>query len=313
MAAALVVSLVAPASSGTFPGSNAKIAISAEADSQGNENIYSMNPDGTGLTRLSTSASNEQYPSWSADGSKIAFSVDNNGNPGDLGVMNADGSGRTIIYTDSADYIDQVSFSPDGSKIAFATNGSNTPAIQIINADGTGRVTISSASGTSGAVQWSPDGTKVGTVRNVNGNMNIVLINVDGSGETTIPGITTARSVCFSPDGLRITYSSSATNPLTAYVANIDGSGQVPISAASPDNAFFPCFSPDGTKIVYTQSSNVITANADGSGGHTNLGNWPASFSPSWAAGPVAPTTTTVAPTTTTTGGSDPSTPKFTG
>lgn len=298
VAAALVVSLTTPASSGTFPGANAKIAFAAKADQQSNRNIYTVNPDGSGLTRLSTSTDREQYPSWSADGSKIAFSVDNRGNPGSIGVMNADGSGRTIIYTDPADYIDEVSFSPDGSKIAFSTSGGPV-VIGVVNADGTGRITI--ATGHS-APQWSPDGTKIGAV----GPSGIVLMNADGSGVTTIPSTTNAESVCFSADGTKVTYSAVVSGVSQIFAANIDGSGQVQISADPTVNAFGQCFSPDGTKIAYTQNGAVITANADGSGGYATLVTASSqSFNVSWAATPLAPSPTPDP--------SGPSAPKFTG
>lgn len=293
---ALVTSLAGPASSGTFPGANARIAVAAEADQQGNDNIYSVNPDGTGLTRLSTATVDEQSPSWSGDGSKIAFSVDNLGNPGDLVVMNADGSGRTIIYTDSVDYIDEVSFSPDGSRIAFTTSGSNTPAVQVINADGTGRIPLGPY--TSG-VAWSPDGTKIAS----HDGQRFVLVNADGSGATPTNITGVVFSPCFSPDGTKLTFMRLVSGVYRIFAANLDGTGEVQISVDPTVYAFSPSFSPDGTKIAYTQNGALITANADGSGGQvTVLPGSSGAFGTSWAAIAVPP-----APAP------DPSAPKFTG
>jgi Tol biopolymer transport system component len=63
-------------------------------------NIFTMNVDGSGLTRL-TNTQNNYDPSWSPDGSKIVF------RSGGLWVMNADGSGLfqiTNIQAENPDW-----------------------------------------------------------------------------------------------------------------------------------------------------------------------------------------------------------------
>ena len=73
--------------------------------------IYVMDADGTGQTRLTNNAGLDGEPDWSPDGTKIAFDNSRDG----IYVMNADGSGQTIL-TDNGGY---PSWSPDGTKIAF--------------------------------------------------------------------------------------------------------------------------------------------------------------------------------------------------
>jgi len=55
-----------------------------------------MNADGSNQTRLTDDAGTDWYPSWSPDGTKIAFTSDRDGND-DIYVMYADGS--NIIQT----------------------------------------------------------------------------------------------------------------------------------------------------------------------------------------------------------------------
>src|SRR3972149_1032975 len=72
-----------------FPGLNGKIAFTSDRDN--NNEIYVMNPDGTGQTNLTHQPASDCCPAWSADGRKIAFVSDRPGDF-DIFVMNADGS-----------------------------------------------------------------------------------------------------------------------------------------------------------------------------------------------------------------------------
>ncbi|MDP8886983.1 MAG: hypothetical protein M3M91_04240, partial [Thermoproteota archaeon] len=56
---------------GTLSGPNEKIAFYSERD--GNQEIYIMNADGSNQTRLTNSPAWDSLPSWSPDGSLIAF------------------------------------------------------------------------------------------------------------------------------------------------------------------------------------------------------------------------------------------------
>ena len=57
----------------------------------GNNEIYVMNPDGTGLQRLTTNLARDVNPAWSPDGTKIAFESDRTGNDEIFGNLDAIG------------------------------------------------------------------------------------------------------------------------------------------------------------------------------------------------------------------------------
>ena len=69
-----------------------------------NEEIFVMDVDGSGRTRLTEIPGNDHWPpTWSPDGTRIAFTSDGNEGRGEIYVMNADGSGLTQLTDDPAD------------------------------------------------------------------------------------------------------------------------------------------------------------------------------------------------------------------
>jgi len=77
-----------------------KIAFSSERD--GNPEIYIMNTDGSGQTKITNNPAGDYYPAFSTDGKKIAFSSERDGNP-EIYIMNTDGSGQTRLTNNPAE------------------------------------------------------------------------------------------------------------------------------------------------------------------------------------------------------------------
>jgi Tol biopolymer transport system component len=77
-----------------------KIAFQSNRADPANE-IYVMKADGTGVTRLTRSPGDDRSPSWSPDGTRIAFESTRDGNY-EIYTMNADGTGPQRLTQNAA-------------------------------------------------------------------------------------------------------------------------------------------------------------------------------------------------------------------
>ena len=80
---ALLCALPAAASA-AFSGTNGKIAFATSRD--GNYEVYSMNADGSGVTRLTHAPGYDGGPFYSYDGKKIVYRADHPKTPEDLAL-----------------------------------------------------------------------------------------------------------------------------------------------------------------------------------------------------------------------------------
>ncbi|MCP2727622.1 TolB family protein [Limnofasciculus baicalensis] len=109
--------LLATGSASTWSPDGQKIAFVSVRDR--NHEIYIMNRDGTGQTRLTNNSYNEYKQIWSQDGKQIAFNSHNNGN-NDLYVIAADGTQETQLTNSPESDLDPT-WSGDSKFLAFTS------------------------------------------------------------------------------------------------------------------------------------------------------------------------------------------------
>jgi hypothetical protein len=164
-------------------GTNGKIAFTSSRD--GNNEIYTMNSDGTGQTRLTNHPESDFQPMFSPDGTKIVFaSNQDTGGPPEIYIMNSDGTGQTRLTNNIFGDL-HPSFSPDGTKIVFLSNRDGPIDIYTMDVDGT-NVTRLTDSIVSSTLSWSPDGTKIAFTSIRDGNAEIYMMNSDGTDQTRL-------------------------------------------------------------------------------------------------------------------------------
>jgi hypothetical protein len=237
---------LAPSSSAhaSFPGANGEIAFTSARD--GDDDIYVMSPDGSGLRRLTTDAAGDSAPAFSPDGSRIAFQSTRIGLAEVFG-MDADGTRQANLTNFGADDVEPA-FSPTG-RIAYSRNAGGNFEIFVMNADGSGQTNLTNTPGSSEtAPAFSPDGSKIVFTR----GFDIHMMNADGTGQRNLTNsAATETAATFSPDGGSIAFQTDDDGNVEIYVMNADGTAPTRLTN-DPANDASPAFSPDGSKIAFS-------------------------------------------------------------
>jgi Tol biopolymer transport system component len=120
----------------------------------GLDQVWIMGSDGSDPLQLTSDDTFKgQVPDWSPDGSKIAYAA---GDPGDVLVMDADGSDQhTVIGGPTDDF--GPAWSPDGQQLAFIRFDDRT--VYVANADGSGAHIVRSL-GLQAVPAWQPRGDR---------------------------------------------------------------------------------------------------------------------------------------------------------
>jgi TolB protein len=246
---------------------NGRIAFVSDRD--GNQEIYTANPDGSDPRRLTANGALDTSPDWSPEGERIVFARGPSASPVDIWAMNRDGSGQ-VQLTGSEGVDSAPAWSPDGGKIAFVSNrnmpdGSTTgPELWVMDADGTAvRQLTNTLASASLAPAWSPDGARIAFHSNVDGEFEAYTIDASSTpsatGDARVKltdnvGVSD-QNPSWSPDGERIAFErGSGTNVGDAtkelWAMDSDGSDAMRLTT-NGDYDVQPAWSPDGTRIAF--------------------------------------------------------------
>lgn len=274
-ATALAVLAITNSSVGAHAQATARIAFQAlvtvksKGPSASYNQIFSMNPDGTGVTQLTSAATQSTEPRWSPGQGYIAFARN-----GYLAVMEAKGEtagGRSFNVVPATSW--GSDWSPDGSMICFTgTNG--VRGLWIVSLDAATGTVGTPAVVRAGEIywpSWSPDGTRIAfCASDDGGTTQVIKVHELSSGAEVTFSVGPTGSYNFtpawSPDGVRIAFTGPVTTTTTGrggkqttttlqqiFVANADGTGITRAVNFSTDCSW-PTWSPDGTTMAFNSS-----------------------------------------------------------
>jgi len=240
----------------------------------GNYEIYTINPAGSNLKRITTHVKDDIQPSWSPDGRSLVFCSNRDGDDDhwEIYTIQADGSGLHQLTSNSASDRGPV-WSPDGRSIAFHSYRDGNWEIYVMNNDGSNQRNITNSAATQTYPSWSPDSRYISYQHNNwqagDDNWEIYKIGVDGSNPvalTTDPAVDQYAS--WSPNGQFIAFWSQRDGNSNIYIMNSNGTNQrkVSVTPPNPDLQSRVAWSPDSRYIAFPRSHDIYKMNVHGTG-----------------------------------------------
>lgn len=230
--------------------------------------IWVMDIDGSNRVQLTDSDGGS--PSWSPDGSQIAY---HSGESCDWNYDDYDDD--PYLQGVEGGYIRKVKI----TKIIDLSPVYNCSGLWVMDADGSNQVQLTDFP-ISGEV-WSPDSSKLAFLHDREGG--IWLVSADGSGLNQLTNKSRGRSIEWSPDGSKIAFKSNQNGIYDLWLMDADGSNQVQLTD-DPAHEELGNWSPDGSRIVFSSNGNIWIINKDGSG-LTQLTSGGGNYRPVWQPG----------------------------
>jgi Tol biopolymer transport system component len=253
------------------------IAFAGEVE--GKPGIYAMKADGSDVELLTKEPGPRISPSWSPDGTKLAYSDSDD----DLDIYVLDlATGEEHRVTDNPTDDFSPAWSPDGSRLVFVSHRDGGSHLYLIDAGGmeTGGSPVTRL--TSGASSnydpaWSADGTQIYFAHDpLDGSehADLYVLNAPSGSQPQppppVPLLSEDASVfqpAPSPDGTRLAFVSQPNGVSQIFAANADGSNARQLTHG-PGHKTSPSWSPDGQQIVFSSGigrNDLFVMNSDGS------------------------------------------------
>lgn len=161
--------------------------------------IFVMNADGSNIKQITTESGGGNFePTWSPDGSRIAFTSNRDGNL-DIFAMDSNGKSPTNLTNNTTLDLQPV-WSPNADRIAYASFAGGNFEVFVMDADGSNQTNLTNDASTDNDPAWSPDGSQIAFSSDRSGSLDIYVMNADG---TNLRRVTTDTSSEFQPTWTR--------------------------------------------------------------------------------------------------------------
>lgn len=221
-----------------------------------NGNRYSLvvaDADGYGPQTVLSSTESIISPSWSPDGTRLAYVSFEKKKPV-IFVQSLTTGQRTVLANYKGNN-SAPSWSPDGRRLAIVlTQGANSQ-IHLINADGTGLQQLSRSRGIDTEPQWSPDGKWIYFTSDRGGSPQVYRMSVLG-GEASRVTFDGSYNVSprLSPNGKQLAFIRREGGKFQLAIQDLATSQVQILSESAQDES--PSFAPNGKMLMYATTVN---------------------------------------------------------
>lgn len=191
-------------------------------------------------------------PTWSPDGTKVAYVSFENKKPV-VYVQDLTNRQRTVVANHRGSN-SAPSWSPDGSRLAVALSRNGYTQVYIVNADGSGLRQLTNTNGIETEPQFAPDGQTLYFTSDRSGGPQIYRMNING-GETQRVTFSGSYNISprVSPDGKTLAFISRREGRFQLYAMDLASGQELRLSDTAKDES--PSFSPNGKYIMYATES----------------------------------------------------------
>jgi TolB protein len=247
--------------------------------------IYTINFDGSDLTKVTNYRSVSLSPRWSPDGRTIGFVSYKDGNQDLYFRRMEDYSTRKISDFRGLNLLG--GWSPDGRKLLLTLSKDGNEEIYQRDLDSGQLKRLTREFSIDVSPAWSPDGRRIAFVSNRSGSPQIFVMDSDGGQVKRLTfegGYNT--SPAWSPKGSLIAYEGRKDGRFRIFSISENGSSPVQIGPQTGDNES-PSWSPDGRYLAFSQrgrgAGKIYVMNANGTNIRVLYENPFGCMSPSWS------------------------------
>ncbi len=205
-------------------GNRLLLVVVPQSGTQGNLDIAVVNADGSALKTVAGDRggrlSHQDWPSWSPDGKRFAFSSTHEGNQ-EIYIAEIESTNLARL-TQSPGIDAHPCWSPDGKRIAFATDRWGGLELASVNTDGTNLTRLTESHGLDDYPAFSPDGERLAFVSNRDGQFEIYVMSASGENPVNVSSHPLRDTFpTWTPDGQGVTFVSNRDGGFDLYTVRL--------------------------------------------------------------------------------------------
>lgn len=248
------------------PGMAATRIAFVRQNGSGSYDLMLIDSDGENLRRISGSPGLIYSPTWSPDGTKLAYTVKDENGWRLVERDMATGATRTVHTADGETQILTPTYVPGTAKMAFASWAGRGPQIHEIDAvQGCCIRRLTSGGGDNLSPTFAGDGSRFAFHSTRTGRHHIFTAAADGSGAVAITPFGESveyQSPDYQPTGTRVTFHGISRGTYQIMVADAGRPGGQIQQLTSSGRNEDPSWAADGRHIVYTSQPRLGAGSA---------------------------------------------------